>query len=58
MGVTTNANPVAEEKVEGSSNDKGKKYTARVEFCTSWGMQRNYLQVKQFLEQEFPEVSL
>lgn len=26
----------------------------RIEYCTSWGMQRNYLTIKQFLESEFP----
>lgn len=28
----------------------------RIEYCTSWGMQRNYFTIKQFLESEFPSL--
>lgn len=31
-------------------------HNVRIEFCTSWGMQRNFLEVKEFLEYQFPMV--
>lgn len=32
--------------------------SVHIEFCTSWGMQRNFMIIKNFLEQEFPEVCI
>jgi len=35
---------------------QGEQHSVRIEYCTSWGMQRNYLQIKKFLEEQYPEL--
>lgn len=51
METATDATTTTNQRASNSSD-----HQVRIEFCVSWGMQRNYLTIKQFLEQEFPEL--
>ena len=44
--TTTTISSDANVNVDTNKATTNKKFSARVEFCSSWGMQRNYLQVK------------
>lgn len=39
------------------ATDPSELHTLQVLFCTSWGMSRNFHQLKEFLEQHFPELA-